>query len=277
MTGVQGDRLPIGEFSRRSRLPVSTLRYYHQRGLLEPVHVDPVSGYRYYNTDQLGPAELIGELRRAGVAPAVIAEITSGRVAVAAALQVERRRIEDEVRDRARAIATIDRLLARPPRAGGYRVGLETVRGGEVPAVRGAVKSGTARAGIMRMIASLRRRLRAQGLPGDGPYGAIFPLDLTADDIPTTVFAAAGAAGSRGRDDGGYLEGGCLGSALAVRLPARRAAVTELAGDHLFAAGYDALLGWVEANRLEAVPPVVEEYLVDGGQVQTRLSIGVVA
>ena len=31
-----------------SRVPVKTLRYYDQRGLLKPVEVDRFSGYRYY-------------------------------------------------------------------------------------------------------------------------------------------------------------------------------------------------------------------------------------
>lgn len=42
----------IGEFSRLSQLPIPTLRYYDQIGLLVPAHVAP-SGYRGYTADQL--------------------------------------------------------------------------------------------------------------------------------------------------------------------------------------------------------------------------------
>lgn len=43
----------IGDFSRISRVPAKTLRYYDEIGLLKPAHVDPENGYRYYALDQL--------------------------------------------------------------------------------------------------------------------------------------------------------------------------------------------------------------------------------
>lgn len=51
--------LMIGDFARRCRLPVSTLRYYDRIGLLTPAVVDPGSGYRRYTADQLPSAALI--------------------------------------------------------------------------------------------------------------------------------------------------------------------------------------------------------------------------
>ena len=43
----------IGDFSRLSCVPVKTLRYYDELGLLRPAHVDRFTGYRYYAIDQL--------------------------------------------------------------------------------------------------------------------------------------------------------------------------------------------------------------------------------
>lgn len=43
----------IGEFSKLVQVPVPTLRYYDQVGLLKPVQVDPLTGYRYYSANQL--------------------------------------------------------------------------------------------------------------------------------------------------------------------------------------------------------------------------------
>lgn len=43
----------IGEFSKLAQVPVPTLRYYDQVGLLKPVHVDSLTGYRYYSASQL--------------------------------------------------------------------------------------------------------------------------------------------------------------------------------------------------------------------------------
>jgi DNA-binding transcriptional MerR regulator len=43
----------IGEFSRLAQVPVATLRYYHQIGLLQPVEVDSATGCRWYSASQL--------------------------------------------------------------------------------------------------------------------------------------------------------------------------------------------------------------------------------
>ena len=45
--------LKIGEFSKLVQVPVATLRYYDQVGLLKPIEVDRWSGYRYYSAGQL--------------------------------------------------------------------------------------------------------------------------------------------------------------------------------------------------------------------------------
>ncbi|HVO72053.1 MAG TPA: MerR family transcriptional regulator [Aggregatilineaceae bacterium] len=43
----------IGDFSKLSHVSVKTLRFYDETGLLAPVTVDPFTGYRYYEFDQL--------------------------------------------------------------------------------------------------------------------------------------------------------------------------------------------------------------------------------
>ena len=59
-------RYTIGEFSRLSRLTVTTLRHYDEIGLLPPAEVDRATGYRYYDAEQLPTALRIGVLRSAG-------------------------------------------------------------------------------------------------------------------------------------------------------------------------------------------------------------------
>lgn len=53
----------VGQFATMTHLSIKTLHHYHRVGLLEPVHVDPESGYRYYSLDQLPTAQLIRRLR----------------------------------------------------------------------------------------------------------------------------------------------------------------------------------------------------------------------
>ncbi|QGG53939.1 MerR family transcriptional regulator [Lysinibacillus pakistanensis] len=43
----------ISEFSRLSRIPLQTLRYYDHLGILKPTKTDESTGYRYYSAEQL--------------------------------------------------------------------------------------------------------------------------------------------------------------------------------------------------------------------------------
>lgn len=55
--------LTIGEFSKMTYLSVKALRHYHDVGLLEPVLVDPATGYRRYAANQVGTAQAIRRFR----------------------------------------------------------------------------------------------------------------------------------------------------------------------------------------------------------------------
>ncbi|HSL29329.1 MAG TPA: MerR family transcriptional regulator [Anaerolineales bacterium] len=46
-------KLRIGNFARIGQVTVQTLRHYDDLGLLNPIDVDALSGYRYYSLDQL--------------------------------------------------------------------------------------------------------------------------------------------------------------------------------------------------------------------------------
>ncbi len=49
----------IGEFSKVTGLTVKTLRFYHEQGLLDPTHIDPETGYRYYGPAKVETARVI--------------------------------------------------------------------------------------------------------------------------------------------------------------------------------------------------------------------------
>jgi len=53
----------IGEFSQICGLSVKTLRFYHEKGLLKPAHVDAGTDYRYYDAACLDRARIIARLR----------------------------------------------------------------------------------------------------------------------------------------------------------------------------------------------------------------------
>lgn len=56
----------IGQVSKLSNIPVKTLRYYDEIGLLKPEQVNPESGYRYYSHDQIMLILVIKHLKNVG-------------------------------------------------------------------------------------------------------------------------------------------------------------------------------------------------------------------
>jgi effector-binding domain-containing protein len=68
----------IGEFSRLSQVPVKTLRYYDEIGLLRPAHVDGFTGYRRYSADQMPRLNRILALKDLDLSLAQIGELLDG-------------------------------------------------------------------------------------------------------------------------------------------------------------------------------------------------------
>jgi DNA-binding transcriptional MerR regulator/predicted transcriptional regulator YdeE len=67
--------IKIGEFSKLAQVPVATLRYYDQVGLLKPSNVDSFTGYRYYAISQLAALNRILALKGLGFSLEQIAEL----------------------------------------------------------------------------------------------------------------------------------------------------------------------------------------------------------
>jgi len=59
--------LKIGEFSRLGQVTIKTLHHYESLGLLQPVHIDPSSGYRFYSVEQLTRLHRILALKELGL------------------------------------------------------------------------------------------------------------------------------------------------------------------------------------------------------------------
>ncbi|MBY7141864.1 MerR family transcriptional regulator [Virgibacillus sp. NKC19-3] len=54
----------IGNFSNLCNVPVKTVRYYSEIGLLNPSYVDPVTSYRYYDYDKMKELKTILILKK---------------------------------------------------------------------------------------------------------------------------------------------------------------------------------------------------------------------
>ncbi|MGW3818383.1 DNA polymerase III subunit beta family protein [Streptomyces sp. NPDC005046] len=108
----------IGEMARDSGLSVSALRFYDRGGVLVPAWVDPVSGYRWYDPEQLEEARLLARLRRAGMPLADIRLVLAGWSSadsdlVRGLLQAHLRRLEVGLSDARSEFSTLRALLER--------------------------------------------------------------------------------------------------------------------------------------------------------------------
>jgi DNA-binding transcriptional MerR regulator len=251
--------LTIGEFSRMTHLSVKALRHYHDVGVLEPAAIDPSSGYRSYDTGQVGPAQVIRRLRDLGMPldsiAAVLAapDVAQRNREIAAHLE----RMERQLEETQAAVSSLRALLSgaapRPviqfrtiPTVTALAIA-EVVRGAEV------VAWGTG------VFAELEAALAATGLEPAGPFGALFPgefFEITKSEV--TVFApvVAASAGRPGRHVSGRVQlREVTGIEAAVAMHPGPASET----DRTYGA-----LGTVVAERAIGVDGPIREYYPDG-------------
>lgn len=67
--------LKIGDFSRICQVSIKSLRHWDSLDLLQPAHIDPQSGYRYYTIEQLTEVNRIIALKAMGLELAQIARL----------------------------------------------------------------------------------------------------------------------------------------------------------------------------------------------------------
>ncbi len=135
----------IGEFSKLSRIPIKTLRYYHQIGLLVPEQIDDFTGYRFYTAVQLIRLNRILALKDLGFALEQIAQILDDDLSTEQVRGMLRLKEAEITREIAAEQARLTRIQARlqqikqestMPK---YEVVLKTVESFQVAAVRDVI------------------------------------------------------------------------------------------------------------------------------------------
>jgi DNA-binding transcriptional MerR regulator/effector-binding domain-containing protein len=255
--------LTIGDFSRMTHLSVKALRHYHDMGVLEPAAVDPFTGYRSYDTSQVGSAQVIRRLRDLGMPLDSIA-------AVLAAPDLEARnreiaahltRMERQLEQTQASVAALRALLTGP--AVRPAIELRTIAAVTALAVREVVDAAELNTWGSEAFDALAAALEAAGLTAAGPYGGLFDGDffelerseVTAFVPVTSETGLAGAGAGVGLDPAGRVR--------LLEIPAVEAAVAVHEGafseiDRTYAA-----LGEVVAERAIGVDgPIREYYLV---------------
>lgn len=113
-------RLTIGELSRRSGIPVKTLRFYSDEGLLPPAARSD-SGYRLYGEEALVRLDVIRTLREAGLGLDAIAKVLRRETSLADALRLRLAAVEAQVASLQRVAAAMRAALRSEPDEGDVR------------------------------------------------------------------------------------------------------------------------------------------------------------
>lgn len=92
---MREDTLSIGELSRRTGVPVRTIRFYCDEGFLEPVR--SAGGHRRFPAAAIERLTLLRRLRALGLGLAAVDTVLTGRGSVAEVAARERARIEAEL------------------------------------------------------------------------------------------------------------------------------------------------------------------------------------
>ncbi|MGF7238913.1 MAG: MerR family transcriptional regulator [Frankia sp.] len=171
--------------ARESGLSVSALRFYDAAGVIRPARVDPATGYRWYDADQVVQARLIAALRRVRMPLDDIGDVLSARddpVAAGRILDRHLRRLEQGLADARRHLGVARDLLDRREKtmtgfttrgcdlAGALgAVRFATSSDPELPALNGVLFDYDAR--TLRIVASDRYRLAVATVATRDPDG----------------------------------------------------------------------------------------------------------
>jgi DNA-binding transcriptional MerR regulator len=87
----------IGLFSKINHITTKTLRHYDEIGLLKPDHVDYITGYRFYTSEQLPRLHQILALKQLGLSLNEIKEIIENPVSIEVFLKLKERELKEEL------------------------------------------------------------------------------------------------------------------------------------------------------------------------------------
>jgi DNA-binding transcriptional MerR regulator len=245
------DTLPIGDFSRATNLSVKTLRYYHRVGLLEPVHVDPHTGYRRYTIDQIPTAQIIRRFRDLDMPiEQVQSMLATPDLAARNELIAEHlTRLEAGLVHTQAAVASLRNLLRPAAEPSIHRRRVEAT---PAAAISETIDVADALLWLQGALGELQAIVTAQNLKATGPAGGIFADDLfTNERGQATIFLpCAGEVRPMGR-------------VTALVVPPIELAVIEHAGTHAdIDRAYGALATYVSRHALAVDGPLREYYPV---------------
>ncbi|MCA9936750.1 MAG: MerR family transcriptional regulator [Ardenticatenaceae bacterium] len=244
----------IGEFSKLSRVPVKTLRYYHQIGLLEPAHIDDFTGYRYYTAVQLTHLNHILVLKDLGFSLEQISLLLDDDLSppqIRGMLRLKRLELAQQIAEEQARLVRLDEQLTQFEKGANmpaYEVIIKQVGNMHIAGLRDVIANYQS---IGPLYDTLFATLKQHNISPIGPAMGIY-YDEEYKESDVEVEAAIPV--TRGS------------------LPAGRVVIRELPGAEVAslvrqgpydesAPAYQAIMSWIEANGYHIIGPNRELYL----------------
>ena len=260
---VMEQLVPIGRFSRMTRLSIKALRHYDRIGLLQPAEVDPSSGYRYYRLTQTRTAEAIRLLRGVDMSlddsATVLADDTAPDV-VDKLLDRHRERLAESVRVQQRRLTTVQRLITGKEPLVPYDVTTKTID----PITVVSIRRHTDKAGISTAIGESMHALYATVMGSAAElagaptvlYHDVIDEEQSGDlEVALPIAEPAGPIAVDGNMVRRTVDGGMVATTL------HHGAYDEIDG------AYHVLAGWIAEHGHTPGFPARELYLNDPSEV----------
>ena len=243
----------IGLFSKLSQVPVKTLRYYDEIGLLEPAEIDSFSGYRYYSVTQLPRLNRILALKDLGLSLNQIAQLLTEELPIEQLRgmlrlkQVEiQQRMGQEEEKLARVAARL-RQIEQENKMSNYDVVIKKVEPQRIASVRDVIPSYPEQGHLWQELETVLDRSK---IKSTGPCLTLYHSDEPKIDAEVCEPIAEDVSLPKNT------------RVQTRELPAAEvAAVIHHGPFNTLSESYEAVLKWIEANGYQINGPGREIYL----------------
>jgi len=247
--------VPIGRFSEMSRLSVKALRLYDENGLLPPAHIDPSSGYRYYELGQANRAEAVRILRSVDMPLDEIRIVleTDDPELAHKQLVLHRERLAKRLADQERMLAYLEALIQREERIMPYDVQITEATPQLVAATKIHTNLRRIGADIGAGFGTLMQALGGEGVSASGPPLIVYHdvIDEETDGDIEICVPIVGTISDNPAVNERELEGGTMATTV------HHGPYEEIA------AAYHTVAGWISEHGHEVAGPPREIYLND--------------
>jgi DNA-binding transcriptional MerR regulator len=260
--------IKIGEFSKLVQVPVPTLRYYDQLGLLKPVKVDPFTGYRYYSASQLPQLHRILALKGLGFSLEQISTVLAEGLTpeqMRGMLRLRHAQISQQLLDVQNQLVEVEvrlQQIEHEDQISTYDVMLKQVEPQLVALIRAILPNHHAVGALFEEVYQSLGVHVAEALgPHPGQNGQTLVLWYDTEFKEHDVDGAAAFLLRCPAPDSGRMQ--------VQELPAATMAATIHHGSYnAIGDAHEAVLQWVEANNYRIVGPDREIYLYNATPIR---------